>query len=247
MKRMILAVAAAIAMSFISTAAVAQIAIRAVGGDGEPLQLAGGTQFLSYGSSSRSTSPLSMLRQQQYQAELDLSDGQVAEIQAVQQDIQRQTQEMFRKSAELGGDGGQLLGAAQAALRDKADEQISAILLPHQIKRLNQIRVQAQIRARGATGLLDDDLFATLRLTEEQKAELAEKQREAQRELQEAIRKLTERSRNNVLKSVLKADQLQKLEKLTGEEYDVKSPVYRQFGAPGGTIRLPASEKPKNP
>ncbi len=183
-----------------------------------------------------------MLRQTQYQSELDLSDEQIADIQAVQQDIQRQTSEMFRKNAELGGDGGQLLGAAQAALSEKANEKINEILLPHQIKRLSQIRVQAQIRSRGANGLLDDDLFGSLRLTEEQKAKLAEKNREAQRDLQEQIRKLTERSRNNVLKSVLKPDQLEKLEKLTGDKY--KAPA-RTFGFPGGNVRQSGAAKPK--
>jgi hypothetical protein len=239
MKRLLLVSALTVVFSLSTSMASGQIAIRAVGGDGAPIQLLGdSSQFMRYGSS-RSSSPLTMLRQPQYQKELDLSDEQATEIQAVQKDIQRQTTEMFRKSAELGGDGGQLLAAAQSALREKADMAIKEILLPHQITRMNQIRVQAQIRARGASGLLDDDLFASLRLTDAQKTELAEKQREAQKELQEQIRKLTERSRTAVLKSVLKTEQLEKLEKLSGDEYQVERQTFRSFGVPGATI-LPA-------
>jgi tRNA/tmRNA/rRNA uracil-C5-methylase (TrmA/RlmC/RlmD family) len=83
--------------------------------------------------------------------------------------------------------------------------------------------VQAQIRARGASSLLDKDLFSVLRLTEKQMEELAEKQREAQKELQEQIKKLTLKYRQGVIRDVLTTEQLKKLEQLTGEPYEAQT------------------------
>ncbi len=178
----------AAAVLLLPQVASAQLTLLQAEGGPQIRVLVESAQSFSY-RSNYNQGPLSMLRSRQYQEELALSDEQMEKVTAVQQDLQRQMREMFRKSAEIGGDGAGLLGEAQAALREKADERIKEILLPHQVKRLNEIMVQARIRSRGATGLLDDNLFGTLRLTDEQKKELAEKQQEAQRELQEQIRK----------------------------------------------------------
>ena len=108
--------------------------------------------------------------------------------------------------------------------REQIKEGVNDILLPHQVKRLEQLEVQMKIRSGGARAVAGDFLANTLDLTDEQRKELREKEREAQRELNEKIAKLREEARERVLEEVLTTAQQEKLAELKGDKFEVKRP-----------------------
>lgn len=171
--------------------------------------------------------PIGMLAMPQFGKELELVDDQVEKIRELQQEMQKQMGEIFRNAANVSGDNmGQMMREAQKVVRERTEEKLAKVLLPHQVQRLKQLKLQMQLRNRGVHALAGDQLSSALGLTDEQKQQLMEKQREAQQKLQERFQQLREQMQQEVIKNVLKPSQLQKLEKLTGEKYEVKKPDY---------------------
>ena len=171
--------------------------------------------------------PMGMLRMPQFEKELELVDHQIEKIRELQQEMQKQTSEIFRNAANVSGDNvGQMMQEAQKVIRERTEEKLAKVLLPHQLQRLNQLKLQMQLRSRGVHAVAGEELAGALGLTDEQKQQLMEKQREAQQKLQERMQQLREQLQQEVIEDVLKPSQLQKLEKLTGEKYEVKKPDY---------------------
>ena len=233
----------------------AQIVVQAAGGDE-----GGGTTVFSFATEGMASpmglaplmglnshvpsDPMGMLRLPQFAKELELLDDQIQKIRELQQEMQKQTGEIFRSSAQLGrgGDMGQIMQAAQKAVRERTEQKLAQILHPHQVKRMKQLKVQLQVRNQGARALAGDEMAAALGITEDQKAELVEKQREAQEALQKRIQELRQKMQRDVMEDVLTPQQLKKLEQLSGEEYDVKKPDYRSIFS---RFQQPTSEKKK--
>jgi len=187
--------------------------------------------------------PMGMLRMPQFEKELELVDDQIEKVRELQQEMQKQTREIFRNAANASdGNVSQMMQEAQKVIRERTEEKLAKVLLPHQLQRLNQLKLQMQLRSRGLHALAGDQLADALALTDEQKQQLMEKQREAQQKLQERIQQLREQMQQEVIEDVLKPGQLQKLEKLTGEKYEVKKPDYSSMYA---RPRRPADEKKK--
>ncbi len=187
--------------------------------------------------------PMGMLRMPQFAKELELVDDQVEKIRELQQEMQKQIGEIFRNAANVsGGNVGQMMQEAQKVVRERTEEKLAKVLLPHQLQRLNQLKLQMELRNRGLNALAGDQLAGALGLTDKQKQQLMEKQREAQQKLQERIQQLREQLQQEVIEDVLKPSQLQKLEKLTGEKYKVKKPDYSSMFS---RYRPAAKEKKK--
>ena len=241
-------------VSVAATCLQAQITIQAMGsGDGGP------TAVYSFSSDSMApmslapmmgfgshvpSDPMGMLRMPQFEKELELVEDQVQRIRELQQEMQKKTGEIFRSSAQLGsgGDMGQIMREAQKVIREQTEQKLAQILLPHQMKRMKQLKVQLLLRNQGARALTGDEMAAALNITDEQKAELAEKQREAQEALQKKIQKLREQMQRDVMEDVLTPQQLKKLEQLSGDKYDVQKPDYQSIFS---RRRQPSGEKKK--
>ena len=110
----------------------------------------------------------------------------------------------------------------ESTLVKEIKERINDILLPHQLDRLKQLRVQMQIRNRGLSAFQGGDLADAIKLTEDQKAKLAEKQAQAQKELREKIEELRAQLQQDVLKDILTPEQREALKQMTGNDFKVK-------------------------
>lgn len=180
--------------------------------------------FLSFdGLQFMPSDPLGMLQQKQIQDELELSKDQLAVVEELQKDIGRQTKEIFKAGIQFGGDAGQLMQTAQKTIREKISKELENILSTKQFARLGQLEVQMKIRNRGVLALTDERIAGTLAVSDDQKKDIRDTHRESQKELQEEIAKLRERHRKQLIKKLLSDEQLTKLEKLSGDEYEVKA------------------------
>ena len=173
--------------------------------------------------------PLGLLQREQIQKELELTNSQQAVVKELQNDIQRQTGELFQAQAKFGGDAARLMETATKAVRENITKELETLLEPKQLKRLGQIEVQMKIKNRGVLALVEGRLAEALELEDDQKKEIKDKQREAQQELMKKIEDLRVQYRDDLIKEVLSEKQLLGLEELSGDDYKVKAPNMRRF------------------
>lgn len=195
---------------------------------------------------------LGLLRIPEVQKELELVDDQLQDIQKLQEelasqrgerprvDFQNMSEEERRKFVEE--------RQKEAAEREKATKaKVAEILLPMQMERLEQIRIQTQ----GIRALFDPEVVAKLNITEEQREKMRAVMEESQESMRERMRELFQRGQqqqqdreamreqftkireelDNKVLAVLTADQKKKFEELKGEPFDMPRP---QFNRPGG-------------
>jgi hypothetical protein len=132
------------------------------------------------------------------------------------------------------------------ALGEETEKKVQDILLPHQLKRIKQIALQMQLQSAGygaASAFSSDQLAEELKITDEQKTQLQEKQKEVMKEMQEKTqafyKQLQEESREKVL-GVLTPAQRKKLEEMLGEKFQ-----WQPQGAGGGAPRALNPAAPK--
>ena len=107
-----------------------------------------------------------------------------------------------------------------AEIREAANKQIEQSVLPFQLKRLEQVAVQVQMRKQGVVAVLTSDpVAAELDITQEQKKRLKERAKEIEEQLAREIANLRAKARDELF-SELKADQRQKLSRMIGEDFD---------------------------
>ncbi len=106
-----------------------------------------------------------------------------------------------------------------AEIREAANKQIEQSVLPFQLKRLEQVAVQVQMRKLGVVAVLTSDpVAAELDITQEQKKRLKERAKEIEEQLARD-RELVPKARDELF-SELKADQRQKLSRMIGEDFN---------------------------
>jgi Spy/CpxP family protein refolding chaperone len=133
----------------------------------------------------------------------------------------------------------------QAAERTKLEKtKLAEILLPNQMKRLNEIYIQQL----GTRAFEDVDVVAELKITDEQKASLAKVREESRAQMSELFAggaggdrearqaKLAEARKATEEKTlaVLTADQKTKFEELKGKPFEMPENAGRGPGGPGG-------------
>jgi Spy/CpxP family protein refolding chaperone len=138
-------------------------------------------------------------------------------------------------------------------------EKLAEILLPHQLKRLNEIYVQVL----GVRALQDADVANELKITDKQKKDMEEAQAAAResmgaemRELfqsgdrekiQAKMAELRKKSDEKVL-AVLTAQQKKKFEEMKGKPFELPEGALRgAFGGPGGPAGQGAPGRPQRP
>jgi Spy/CpxP family protein refolding chaperone len=181
-----------------------------------------------------------MLMNESIRKELEIVPEQEAKLRELGEKMRDEMREAFSGLRDLSREERE---AKFAEMREKGRERMEAyqaqvddILLDHQKTRLKQLRVQMQMRRGGvAGGLASEELANELGITEEQKKRLAEVREEVEKETQEKMRKIREEAREKIL-GVLTPQQRQKLEEMTGEEFEYQ-PQFggrRGGGGPGG-------------
>ncbi len=178
------------------------------------LQRPMGSTSKQYGSSG---STLGLLSDPKVRQELEVMDDQYEQLQQANQEIQQ------RAAAQLQAldltDNDNLISQIRK-IRDQADRELNAVLLPHQMKRLQQLQSQSRLRGRSFVELITSEpLKAELEITDEQSQELRDAEREIEAELQKEIAALQEKARRKLL-SRLKKSQREQVESIFGTTFN---------------------------
>ena len=158
--------------------------------------------------------------------ELELVDKQRQQLDQIRKEIQDETSSLYKRLQDVPAEQRQQKYMDMyKELGEKTEKRVREVLLPHQLDRLRQIRVQMQIRNSYSAGqmLSSAELADELKITEEQKKRLGEVQQEVTRDMQvktqEFYKKLGEESLEKIL-GVLTPQQRKQLEKLMGQKYE---------------------------
>jgi Spy/CpxP family protein refolding chaperone len=177
---------------------------------------------------------LMLLNNEKVQKELEITAEQKEKIDALAREV-REKMPDFRGLRDLTPEEREKKMEENRKKMEKVMEDVQAklkeTLLPNQLERVNQIRIQAA----GTMALMDPEVVKELGITEEQKTkmnslreEMMGKFRDARgdREKMQELRKESDEA----LMNVLTAEQKGKLKKMKGEKFDVES--LRLFGPP---------------
>lgn len=181
--------------------------------------------------------------------ELELTEEQQAKLREIGQQMRERMREQFSGFRDLSPEERE---ARFREMREKMEaqvkeiqEKVNQILLPHQVKRLDQITFQmrARIGGGGLGGLIDDqEMVKQLGLTEEQVQKLRQirdEARERLRTLPQQIQKEAEEKAMNVLTE----QQKQMLKELMGERFEM--PMGFGPGGPGARRGQRGGETPQ--
>jgi hypothetical protein len=171
---------------------------------------------------------LGWLYMTQIQKELEVLPEQREQIDQLRTEVNGKLSELYKSLNE--GDRTEWQKKyyeASKELGEETEKKVRQILLPHQINRLKQIALQMKLASAGygsAYALTtDSDVADELEISEEQKAELRDKEKELQAEIrtktQEFYKQLNEEAREKLL-SVLTPAQRQKLDRLIGDKFE---------------------------
>lgn len=197
---------------------------------------------------------LTMLRNESVQNELKLSGDQKAKVATLGDEVQSEFQAAFTELGELDPEDRRekMQELQQKALeRGKGVQRdLAGILSPEQTTRLKQISLQR----RGVSALTDDEVAAELKLTDDQKKQLASLQTQNETEMRDAFRQAREagagdrdamrakmeslrEAANARLLGVLTADQKTQWEQMQGPKADIR--FEGPMGGGGGRQRRP--------
>ncbi len=222
---------------------LAVVAVAAVSEAQEPGRRGGGRGF------GRGGTLLSIVSNESVQAELKLDDAKKAEVAKVVEELGEQ----FRGGGRGQGGGGQGQGGGaefQAQLQERAkqaSEKLKTVLSEEQFKRLKQIQYQVV----GVLGAAQNaDLAAALSLddaTKQKLAALGEEQREAMRDLREAVQdgsvqrdamatemEKVRKELEEKAMALLTSEQKAKFTEIVGAPFDVSQLRGRGMGFGGG-------------
>ncbi len=199
---------------------------------------------------------IGLLRNPSVQTELKLTDDQKSKAAVIGDKVQEEMQGMLAELGELDPEDRE---AKLQELRKTAGErgkavmaELGTILQPEQLTRLKQISLQL----RGVGALADEEVAAELKLTDEQKKQLATIRTENETAGRELMRQAREsgggdavrgkfeelrKSGNEKALAVLNADQKAQLEKLQGPKADIKFEGGPGGGGRGGRGRRPGA------
>lgn len=151
---------------------------------------------------------------------LDMMDDQYEQLQQLNADVQKRASERIL-SLDF-SDRENLLDKIRA-IREQAARDLGGVLLPHQIERLNQIRMQSELQRRSLVDVLTSNpVKQQLEITDAQSLELKRSEKEIKEELEREIEKLRTKARQKLI-SKLNPTQKEAIEKMLGDEYDFKS------------------------
>jgi len=247
-----LVVLVAAAALLVASAAVAQPPGGRPGGPRGPgMMMAGPGMGFGGGSA------LGLLRLEQVRKELELVDDQVAKLNQLAEKLRSEMRERFSGLRDLSPEERrakmQELGQELRKRNEELEAEVKKILLPHQLTRLEEIRLQLM----GLRALDDPKVAEALGITEEQKAkmqQIREQAREKMRSLfeqmrgmrdlteeeraakREELRKQFQEARQGVEKKILDVlsdEQKETFEKMKGEPFKLDLEALRGQRRPG--------------
>ena len=191
---------------------------------------------------------LPWLHSRQMEKELEIVAGQKEALAKLQKQTIEDMNKLYKEAQN--GDRSEVTKRyyeLSATMGADTDKRVKALLLPNQIRRLRQIALQMKLGGAAyghVDGLVNGIVAEELQLTEAQKRQLKEKQKEItadiQRKTQEFYKELRETSHQELL-SVLTPEQRKKLDDLTGEKFEWKADAPQEALPTKGS----KDEKPK--
>jgi Spy/CpxP family protein refolding chaperone len=192
--------------------------------------------------------PLSLLANEQVQKELELLPDQVADFTKLRDEMGSKMRERFAGMRELSEEDRRKkfdeMRPEMEKMQKEMQDKMKEVLLPHQNDRLRELFVQA----RGAGALEDEGIANELKLSDDQKKQIADV-RQKQREKMGALfqnrgqengdqrrsqfESLREES-NKLTLDVLSSEQRDQFEKMKGEKADFELNAFGGFGGRGG-------------
>ena len=163
---------------------------------------------------------MSLLSDASVQKDLELVDDQIDKLRDMQREFGREMKEQIGDLTKGDFDKDRIkdIGALVTRLRETQKSQMEQLLLPHQLDRLKQVRLQRHMEAAGTAGALGGKIAEELGITAEQKQLLKEREQEIKQEMAEKMAKLREEAREELLE-VLNPTQREKLKQMIGEKF----------------------------
>lgn len=164
-------------------------------------------------------STLGLLSDSEIRGDLEMLDDQYEQLKELNTAIQQRAADQVR---QLDFSDRENLASQIRSIRDRAASDLNGVLLPHQIERLQQIGMQAQLRRRSLVEILTSDPVKTkFKISDDQSSELKTREKEIEEELQREIAKLRERAREKLL-ATLRPTQKEAVEKMLGDSFEFK-------------------------
>lgn len=169
--------------------------------------------------------PLSLLDNKGVREELELVGDQLEKYQQAQKELKEKIMEKTKLLTSGDMDPATLGSLAKelGEMKRAGQQQMEAMLMPHQLDRLKQVALQMQMKRRGAAKtLLSDQVAEELGIDEAQKKRIKAREKELKKELAERMEKLKLEIREKLL-AELTSEQKAKLEAMSGDKFDYNS------------------------
>jgi hypothetical protein len=172
-----------------------------------------------------SGSELGLLADPRVRADIEMVDDQFEDLRNRHAEIQKRLGGRLREIDFSDSDN--VISQIQG-IRDEAQSELRAVLLPHQVKRLQQIKMQSLLRRRSLVEVLTrDPIKSELEITEGQSDELRAFEKEVETDLAREIAKLQEKARGRLL-SKLEPEQKSKAEEMIGDAFEFSIPANKK-------------------
>ena len=194
---------------------------------GQPI----GSTAARYGTAS---SELGLLSNPRIREDIEMVDDQYREFQDRQRTLQKEMADQLR---EIDFTDTENLASQIKEIRDSAEREMDELLLPHQVKRLRQLRMQSLLQRRDLVQVLTSDpIKSDLKITDEQSQELRDYQVQMQEDLQREMAKLQDKARSRLL-SKLNPSQKKEVEEMIGDTFVFQNTRGNAKGKPEGKAK----------
>jgi len=173
---------------------------------------------------------LGLLARNEVQKELDLVPDQIEGVKSLELEMRSKMRDMFATRREgMSGRSDEERKEAWSGIQDEIKTvfaeftpKVNEILLPNQIQRLGEIKMQSQIKQSGGIlgGRAADSLREKLNITDEQLAQMKEKAKAAREKLEAKVSKLRKEAEAEVM-SVLSTEQRAQYKTMMGETFEI--------------------------
>jgi Spy/CpxP family protein refolding chaperone len=189
-------------------------------------------------------SSLMLLRDENVIKELEIVEGQQEKLRALGDKAREEMGSLFSGMRDASPEEREKRFAEiQDKLKAKQEElkkQVDEILLPQQRDRLKQLAIQSRLRFQSTGDAISSgDVADALKLTDEQKEQLKEKQKTVEEEYRKEAEALRNKYRDKVLE-VLTPEQKAKWKELVGNSFEFAP---QQFGRRGGSGGGPGGDR----
>lgn len=162
---------------------------------------------------------LRMLNSKSVREDLEMVDAQLDELKTIAKDLPETVSGQIRKL-----DFKNVEQAAEdlKAIYKSSQEELESVFLPHQQKRLGQIKFQLQLQRKSLTAALTSDPIASeLDISDDQANSIRDSAKEINKELAEKVEELRKQAREKLLAN-LDQSQRSKFDEMIGEEFNLK-------------------------